>query len=60
MSEAKKAEWTLWSLISTLVAVLGLAGWGVAIAFYGYPAIIVPALVLCFSSLIALVVITRG
>ncbi|MCV6577034.1 MAG: hypothetical protein OIF58_15015 [Cohaesibacter sp.] len=60
MSAAQKTEFTLWSLVTTLIAVLALAGWGFAIFSFGYPAIIIPAVTLAFGSLFALVFMTRG
>ena len=60
MSGAVKAEWTKAGLLSLLVAVLALVAWGFAIASFGYAAIIVPALVLAFASLIGLIFVTRG
>ncbi|WP_316862566.1 hypothetical protein [uncultured Cohaesibacter sp.] len=51
---------TLRSNLILLGLVCLLAVWGVAIASWGYPAIIVPAVFLSFSSLIALVFVTRG
>jgi hypothetical protein len=60
MSEATKTEFTKGSLLATLVALLVLAAWGMAIFTFGYPAIVIPAVTLSFGSLFALVIMTRG
>lgn len=56
----KKSEFTSGGLMGLVVAVLVLVVWGVAIAMFGYPAIIVPAVALAFLSLFMLVFMTRG
>ena len=61
MSEAvKKLEFSAGGLIATVIALVVLGVWGVAIAMFGYPAIIVPAVALSFLSLFVLVFMTRG
>lgn len=59
MSEVKTSDTKL-SIILLLGIIMLLVAWGFAIASWGYAAIIMPALFLTFSSLVALVFVTRG
>ena len=43
-----------------VVALVGLVCWGLAIATWGYPAIIIPALSLTVLGVVGLIFVTRG
>ncbi|PLW77566.1 hypothetical protein [Cohaesibacter celericrescens] len=60
MSKIVNGELTKVGLLSLLAATVLLVVWGLAIAAWGYAAIILPALALTFSALAVLVFITRG
>lgn len=60
MSEAAASNTNIKVSLFILAVLALLAGWGYAIATFGYPAIIVPALTLTGLSLVSLVIVTQG
>ena len=60
MSDVENSKTSRNGLIALLVIVVLLAIWGLAIATWGYGAIILTALALTLLSLVSLVLVTRG
>ena len=60
MSEAKAINPTVFVSLFIVAILALLVGWGFAIATFGYPAIIIPALTLTGLSLMSLVLVTHG
>ncbi len=60
MSEAVASKTSVKESLFVLALLTLLAVWGYAIATFGYPAIILPALTLTAVSLVTLVIVTQG